>query len=254
MVYYFINVGTYFFTYLSYLTKIIIMPRLFLIPTTLANDIDHAGISQTQKVKHLQYFIVETAKIARAHLKKLDLDTSLQQLHISELNKHSKNLEELIKPLLDGHDMGLISDCGMPAIADPGSKIVQLAHKHQVQVCPLAGPSSLMMALMASGVNGQRFAFTGYLPIDSVDRKAHIRRLEELVIKYDQSQIIIETPFRNNQLLLALVETLSPQICISISINLMNETEYVMSKTAGEWKKVLPDINKQEAVFIIGAN
>src|SRR5579863_5576347 len=230
------------------------MARLFLIPTTLANNIDQAGTTQTSKIKHLQYFIVETAKIARAHLKQLGLDTPLQQLNISELNKHSQNIEELIKPLLDGHDVGLISDCGMPAIADPGSKIVRLVHKHQIQVCPLAGPSSLMMALMASGVNGQSFAFTGYLPIDNGERKKQIKRLEELVLKYGQSQIIIETPFRNNQLLQALVETLSPQICISISTNLMNENELVVSKSVSEWKKKLPDINKQEAVFVIGFN
>jgi len=228
------------------------MARLFLIPTTLANNIDHAGTTQISKIKHLQHFIVETAKTARAHLKQLDLDTPLQQLNISELNKHSQNIEELIKPLLDGHDVGLISDCGMPAIADPGSKIVSLAHKHHIQVCPLAGPSSLMMALMASGFNGQSFAFTGYLPIDNVERKKQIKRLEELVLKHGQSQIIIETPFRNNQLLQALVETLSSQICISISTNLMNENECVISKSVSEWKKKLPDINKQEAVFVIG--
>ena len=146
------------------------MPNLFLIPTTLANNINHAAISQPERIKHLQYFIVETAKTARAHLKQLNLDTPLQQLQISELNKHSKNLPELIKPLLEGHDVGLISDCGMPAIADPGSQIVKLAHKHQITVCPLAGPSSLMMALMASGVNGQSFAFTGYIPVDGKER------------------------------------------------------------------------------------
>ncbi|MCC2625290.1 MAG: hypothetical protein K0R14_1163 [Burkholderiales bacterium] len=228
------------------------MAYLFLIPTTLANDIDHAGITQTEKIKHLQYFIVETAKTARAHLKQLHLDTPLQQLNISELNKHSHDIAQLIKPLLDGQDVGLISDCGMPAIADPGSKVVRLAHKHQIQVCPLAGPSSLMMALMASGMNGQSFAFTGYLPIDNIDRKKQIKRLEELVLKYDQSQIVIETPFRNNQLLQSLVETLAPQVCISISTNLMNKNECVISKNVSEWKKKLPDINKQEAVFIIG--
>lgn len=228
------------------------MPRLFLIPTTLAGNIDNAGIIQTQKVRHVQYFIVETAKIARAHLKQLALCTPLQQLHISELNKHSQNIKELIKPLLDGHDVGLISDCGMPAIADPGSKIVKLAHNYGIQVCPFAGPSSLMMALMASGVNGQSFAFTGYLPIDEKERKAQIKRLEELIIKYGQSQIIIEAPFRNNQLLKSLVENLPPQICISISTNLMNENEQNICKNVLEWRKSLPDINKQEAVFVIG--
>jgi 16S rRNA (cytidine1402-2'-O)-methyltransferase len=228
------------------------MTRLFLIPTTLANNIDHAGIIQTQKIKHLQYFIVETAKIARAHLKQLNLSTSLQQLHISELNKHSQNIEELVRPLLSGNDVGLISDCGMPAIADPGNKIVQLAHKHAIQICPIAGPSSLMMALMASGLNGQNFAFTGYLPIDAEERKTHIKRLEELIVKYNQSQIIIETPFRNNQLLQSLIDTLSPQIHISISTNLMNDNEQNVCKSVAQWKKALPDINKQEAVFVIG--
>jgi 16S rRNA (cytidine1402-2'-O)-methyltransferase len=228
------------------------MARLFLIPTTLANNVDHAGIIQTEKIKHLQYFIVETAKIARSHLKQLGLNTPLQQLHISELNKHSQDTIELIKPLLDGHDVGLLSDCGMPAIADPGSVIVRLAHKHHIQICPMPGPSSLMMALMASGVNGQSFAFNGYLPIEAGERKKQIKRLEELTVKYGQSQIIIETPFRNNQLLQSLVETLAPQIFISISINLMNENEYIISKSVQEWGKKLPDINKQEAVFIIG--
>lgn len=230
------------------------MSHLFLIPTTLATNIDHAAITQTEKIKHLQHFIVETAKVARAHLKELKLDTPLQQLHIAELNKHTQDIATLIRPLLDGFDVGLISDCGMPAIADPGSKIVQLAHKYQIEVCPLAGPSSLLMALMASGVNGQNFAFAGYLAIDSGKRKIQIKRLEELVLTYGQSQIIIEAPFRNKQLFQCLVEILAPQICISISINLMDKNEQTISKSVLEWKNTsVPDINKQEVVFVIGS-
>lgn len=230
------------------------MPKLYLIPTTLANNIDIAGITNTQTIEHLQYFIVETPKIARSHLKCLNLTTQLQQLHIAELNKHNKEIEELIKPLLNGNDMGLISDCGMPAIADPGSKIVRTAHNHKIQVCPLAGPSSLMMALMASGMNGQKFAFAGYLPIDNSERKKEIRRLEELIVKYDQTQIIIETPFRNNQLLTSLLEILPSNLYISISVNLMQEDEQIMCKNVAGWKKCpLPDLNKKEVVFILGA-
>lgn len=231
------------------------MSRLFLIPTTLSNNIDHAGItaSQIEQIKHVQYFIVETPKTARAHLKQLGLTTPLQQLNISELNKHAQSIDELIKPLLSGHDVGLISDCGMPAIADPGSKIVKLAHRHKIKVCPLSGPNSLMMALMASGVNGQNFAFTGYIPTDSIKRKACIKRLEDAAIKFSQSQIIIETPFRNNQLLASLLETLSPNTRLSVSVNLMSENEQIISKNIEEWRSYpIPDIHKQEAVFVIG--
>jgi len=232
------------------------MTKLFLIPTTLSNTTSQCVLLpyQLQQIKHLKYFIVETAKTARTHLKQLNLDTPLQELDIQELNKHQKDLDSLIKQLLNGQDVGLISDCGMPAIADPGSQIVRLAHQHNITVIPFAGPSSLLMALMASGVNGQSFAFTGYIPVDVDKRVAKLKQLQDLVLKYDQSQIIIEAPFRNLQLLKALIDNLSPQIILSIAINLMQANEQIISKSIKNWKILteLPDIHKQEAVFVIG--
>jgi 16S rRNA (cytidine1402-2'-O)-methyltransferase len=232
------------------------MAKLFLIPTTLSNNIDQCVLLpyQLEQIKHLKYFIVETAKIARMHLKQLTLNTPLQELDIQELNKHQKDLNSLIQPLLNGQDMGLISDCGMPAIADPGSGIVRLAHLHNITVIPFAGPNSLLMALMASGVNGQSFTFTGYLPVDSAERIVRLKQLQDLVLKYHQSQIIIEAPFRNQQLLTALIDSLSPQIILSIAINLMQTNEQIISKSIKNWKTLseLPNIHKQETVFILG--
>ena len=232
------------------------MAKLFLIPTTLSNTINQCELLpyQLEQIKYLKYFIVETAKIARMHLKQFNLNTPLQELEIQELNKHQKDLNSIIKPLLDGHDVGLISDCGMPAIADPGSAIVRLAHLHNVTVIPFAGPNSLLMALMASGVSGQNFAFTGYLPVNTQERLNKLKQLQELVLKYHQSQIIIEVPFRNGQLLTALIDNLAPQITLSIAINLMQANEQIISKSIKNWRLQagLPDVHKQEAVFVIG--
>lgn len=232
------------------------MAKLYLIPTSISSNIDNNVLlpQQLLEIKHLQYFIVETAKTARQHIKQLELNSSLQDLNIQELNKHNQNLNELIKPLLKGNDVGLISDCGVPAIADPGSQIVNLCHKNGITVIPLVGPSSILLALMASGVNGQSFAFNGYLPIEHIARITKIKHLQELIIKYNQSQIIIEAPFRNQQLLDILIKTLSSNIILSIAINLMSKNENIISKEIKDWQnlKTLPSIHKQEVVFIIG--
>lgn len=232
------------------------MTKLYLIPTTLANPIEsHALLnSQLEQIQHLHYFIVETAKIGRQHIKQLGLNEALQTLSITELNKHQENLQELIQPLLDGNDVGLMSDCGLPAIADPGSKIVRLAHQHNIEVVPLIGPSSLLLALMSSGVNGQSFAFNGYIPIDKDERINKIRQLQKLIKEFSQSQIIIETPFRNIQLFEQLISTLSDDIILSLATNLMSLEQKILSHSIKEWKTLanLPDIHKQEVVFVIG--
>lgn len=231
-------------------------PTLFLIPTTLSPNIDHHILTESQisLIKHLQYFIVETPKTARLHIKQLNLNTLLQDLTIYELNKHQQNLNDMIKPLLNGHDTGLISDCGMPAIADPGSTIVKLIHQHNIHIKPLSGASSILMALMASGVNGQSFAFNGYLPIDTNSRTKQIKNMQDNIIKHNQSQIFIETPFRNQQLLQFLIDTLNNNITLCIAINLMSDTEQIISRPISQWKKTtaLPHVNKQEVVFVIG--
>lgn len=232
------------------------MATLFLIPTSLLSPITKPGILEHQidEIKHLTHFIVETAKIGRAHLKALSLNTPICDLDIQELNKHQQDLRQLMSPLLAGNDVGLLSDCGMPGIADPGNIVVKEAHKLGITVKPLAGASSLLMALMASGVNGQNFAFVGYLPVKQEMQQKRIKALELLVKQNDQSQIMIEAPFRNNALLKSLVANLDINIQLSISVNLMCENEYTMSQPISQWRKMspLPDLHKQEVVFVIG--
>jgi 16S rRNA (cytidine1402-2'-O)-methyltransferase len=232
------------------------MSKLFLIPTTLSNEINHNALLPTQikQIQHLKYFIVETAKVARQHLKQLDLDTPIQELNLQELNKHEQDLNTLIKPLLDGHDVGLLSDCGAPAIADPGSQVVQLAHQHGVIVIPLVGPCSIILALMASGANGQSFCFNGYLPIDSIKRREKLKHLQNLILEQQQSQIFIETPFRNQQLFSSLLEQLRPDIVLTIAINLMHENQQILSHPVKQWQKIKSTINlhKQEVIFVLG--
>jgi 16S rRNA (cytidine1402-2'-O)-methyltransferase len=232
------------------------MAKLFLIPTTLANPINGHVLTNEQLtlINHLNIFIVETAKIGRQHLKQLNLSNSLQSLTIMELNKHQQELVELINPLLNGNDVGILSDCGLPAVADPGNQIVRLAHENNIEVVPLIGPSSLLLALMSSGVNGQSFAFNGYLPIDKLERKQKLDYLVSQVNKISQSQIIIEAPFRNQQLLEILVHGLPNNFILSLAINLMNSEQKVISHTIKKWKDLskLPDINKQEVVFVFG--
>ena len=232
------------------------MAKLFLIPTTLANPINGHVLTNEQinSIKHLDTFIVETAKIGRQHLKQLDLNNPLQSLTIMELNKHQQDLVELISPLLKGKDVGLLSDCGLPAVADPGNQVVRLAHDNNIEVVPLIGPSSLLLALMSSGVNGQYFAFNGYLPIDKLERKQKLDYLISGVNNMSQSQIIIEAPFRNQQLLETLVSELPSNFILSVAINLMNIEQKVISHSIKKWKTVpvLPDINKKEVVFVFG--
>lgn len=232
------------------------MAKLFLIPTTLSNNINNNALLnyQLEQIKHLKHFVVETAKIARQHLKCLNLNCTIQELHIQELNKHICDVGMLIKPLLDGYDMGLISDCGMPAVADPGSILVQHAHLHDIEVVPFVGPSSLMLALMASGVNGQSFAFNGYLPIDNQQKRHKILQLQDLILKHKQSQIIIEAPFRNNQLFESLVAVLDRNIMLCTAVNLMQDSQRIISKAIDNWRKEtnLPDFHKQEVVFVLG--
>ena len=232
------------------------MTKLFLIPTTLANPIYSNAVLLTQLplIHHLKYFIVETAKTGRAHLKHLNLNTPIQELNIQELNKHQEDLGNLIAQLLSGQDMGLISDCGLPAIADPGNKVVRLAHEHGIEVVPLVGPSSLMLALMASGLNGQSFAFNGYLPIDKTVRLDKIKHLVKQVSEFGQSQIFIETPFRNQQLFETLINTLPGGCILGVAINLMCNNQQIIAKTINKWKleNTLPVLHKQEVVFVFG--
>lgn len=229
------------------------MATLYLIPTTLAQTIEHHVLisQQWELIKDLKHFIVETPKIGRSHLKALNLSNTLQNLNIMELNKHHQQLEKLIAPLLEGHDLGLLSDCGSPAIADPGSAIVRLAQIHHITVYPLTGPNSLIMALMSSGLNGQNFKFNGYLPFDDAII-SKLKNLERLVILENSSQIFIETPFRAQKLLQVLLNNLDLALKLCLAIELMSPEQQILTKSIKQWRAQTIDLTKKEVVFIIG--
>ena len=202
-------------------------------------------------VKSLIFFIAENGKSARGFLK-LCQYSDISKAAISELNEHTKNndLGALLKPLLDGNNMGLLSDAGCPGIADPGAEVVKLAHEKQIQVVPLVGPSSILLTAMASGFNGQNFAFNGYLPIEKSQRSKKIKELELLAVKNNQSQFFIETPYRNNAVFDDLIRNLSPQTLLCLGINLTTATEKIITKCISDWKKEeMPEVNKVPVVF-----
>lgn len=229
--------------------------KLFLIPTPISPEnltwVLPAGVRQC--VASLSYFIVEHPKTARQFLKQLDGEQPLQALHMQTLNEHTspKALEGLLEPLLAGHDTGLLSEAGCPAIADPGAGLIRLAHKNNITVMPLVGPSSILLALMASGLNGQRFAFHGYLPVESVARAGRIVELEKLSIRLQQTQIFIEAPYRNQKLLEQLADVCRDTTDLCVASHLTFSNESVTTKSIKEWRGALPDINKMPAIFLL---
>lgn len=230
------------------------MAKLFLIPTSLNPQIDSCAIlpAQQQLLKDLNYFIVETAKIGRQHIKQLQLTTPLQQLNILELNKHKQDYSALIAPLQQGNDVGLISDCGCPAVADPGGRVVAIAHELGHEVIPLVGPSSILLTLMASGLNGQNFSFIGYLPAEPTTRKSQLKNLEQNILRNKSTYIFIETPFRNQHLFNALTTSINPEIKLCLGINLMSAYQQIITKTIQEWKKKPIVLDKKEVIFLVG--
>lgn len=228
---------------------------LYLIPTPLGEGLLEAAIPAEVRTlaARLDTFIVEQPKTARAFLKRVGTVMPLQQLMLLELSEHTKagELDTLIVPLLAGKDVGLISEAGCPAVADPGANLVRLAHRKDIRVVPLVGPSSIMLALMASGLNGQRFVFHGYLPVDKTERKKKLQELEAASRSRDETQIFIETPYRNRQLLEAIVDACNGETELCIARNLTTPDERVDTKTLVQWKKLTPEIDKQPAVFLL---
>ena len=230
------------------------MSKLYLIPTTLNPEITSNALVEFQhaQIKHLTNFIVETAKIGRAHLKQLNLNLPLQQLNVLELNKHKQDYSALIKPLIDGQDVGLISDCGCPAIADPGSRVVSIAHEMGFTVVPLVGPSSILLTLMASGLNGQNFSFIGYLPGEPTARKDKLKQLEIKILREKVTYIFIEAPFKNQRTIDAVLSSLDAEVKICLGINLMTPQEKIITKSVTEWKNRKIELDKEEVIFLIG--
>ena len=231
------------------------MASLYLIPTTLGDQRIDSVLPNANSliVKSIQYFIVEEIRTARRYLKRVDTSINIDELNFNELNEHTRKqgLEELLAPLFNGFDVGIISEAGCPGVADPGAELVKLAHEKNIRVIPLVGPSSVLLALMASGMNGQNFAFLGYLPVKKIDRIKKIREIEKQSLTENQTQIFIEAPYRNIQLLEDLITTLNENTRLCIAADLTLETEFIRSKTIASWKKAVPDINKRPAIFLI---
>jgi 16S rRNA (cytidine1402-2'-O)-methyltransferase len=230
--------------------------KLYLIPTILGEGTQEATLPTTilKAIKEIDVFIVENLRTARRHIKKLDRDKNIDATTFYSYGKYDTlNLEQDFLPhILSGQNVGLLSEAGLPCVADPGSKIVAYAHDFQIDVVPFVGPSSILLALMASGLNGQNFAFTGYLPIDKSERTKILKQLEELVKKTGQTQIFMETPYRNNQLIETLLKTCSNNTKLCTASDITLPTENIKTKTIAEWKQTKINLDKKPTIFLIG--
>jgi len=229
---------------------------LFLIPVPLGPTPPSDVLPTTviERVRPLRHFVVENAKSARAFLKATGTDAPLQQLELSELNEHTRKdeLERLLAPLLNGHDTGLLSEAGCPAVADPGADLVALAQNRGIRVSPLVGPSSLLLALMGSGLNGQCFAFHGYLPAKDNDRQKSLHDLETESRKRRQTQIFIETPYRNQAMFDAILKACQPGTRLTLATDLTGTGESIRTRTIAAWKKETPpDFERRPTVFLL---
>jgi len=229
--------------------------KLYLIPTTMGECDPMDVLPQTIKrtIDFIDHYIVENDKTARKSIKEVNPDKKQADLVLFTLNKRTEVKEHLdfMKPLLEGKPMGLMSEAGCPGVADPGAVIVKLAHEKGIQVVPLVGPSSILLAMMASGMNGQSFTFHGYLPIEKDEKRASFKTLERISFEKNQSQIFIETPYRNNKLLEDLIATLHPETHLCIATDITLPTEYIKTKKIASWKKETIDLHKRPTIFII---
>lgn len=232
--------------------------KLYLIPVTLGESNPFDVLPETVKrtIEFIDYYIVENEKTARRFIKSVLPEKVQSSLHLSTLNKHTEIAEhnQMIQPCIEGKNVGLMSEAGCPGVADPGAAIVKIAHEKGIQVVPLVGPSSILLAMMGSGMNGQSFAFNGYLPIDKGEKKAALKNFEQLSFSKNQSQLFIETPYRNNKLLEAVLQTLQPNTLLCIACDLTLPTEYIKTLRVADWKKTTIDLHNRPAIFIIHKN
>jgi 16S rRNA (cytidine1402-2'-O)-methyltransferase len=230
--------------------------NLYLIPTTLGDENPFRVLPSEIKtiVACIKHYIVEDERSARRFLRKIDPEIIIDNLIFKELNKRTRydDMVLYLNPIFEGNNVGIISEAGCPGVADPGADAVKVAHQKGIVVKPLVGPSSILLSLMASGLNGQSFAFVGYIPVKHPARGKTIRHLEHRSLYEDQTQIFIETPYRNNVLLSDLVKTLDEKTRLCVACDLTLETEYIKTQSIREWKKELPDLHKRPAIFLIG--
>jgi 16S rRNA (cytidine1402-2'-O)-methyltransferase len=232
------------------------MAELYLVPNVLSEG-DWQNVLPAKifpVVTQTRYFIVENIRTARRFLKQVNRDIDIDRLVFFELNKHTEpgEIPGFLEPMKEGENVAVISEAGCPGVADPGADVVKLAHEKGCKVVPLVGPSSIVLALMASGMNGQNFAFNGYLPVNSNERSRAISNLEKKVKNSGQTQIFIETPYRNNQLVNDLLKTCSSSTLLCIAANLTGKNEFVVTKTIEQWQGKVPELHKQPAIFLIG--
>jgi 16S rRNA (cytidine1402-2'-O)-methyltransferase len=231
-------------------------PSLYLIPVPISDKSPLIILSQEvlQILNSIDVFIVENINTARKFLKRAGVEINQYKPEFYILDEHTSEseLSGLLLPLKEGRDIGLMSEAGMPALADPGEDFIYLAHQSGFKVIPLPGPSSIIMALIASGLNGQNFAFNGYLPVKKNDRVRIIKKLEERIYREKQTQIFMETPYRNMALLEDLIRSCNPKTLLCIATNISGDDEFILTKPIGYWKKKLPDIHKKPTVFILG--
>jgi len=228
---------------------------LYLIPCPMGEvpPLAVLPISVKKAIEKIDHYIVEHEKNTRRFIKSIVPEKKQPNLHFQEINKFTREEEipSMLNPCLEGFDVGVISDAGCPGIADPGARAVESAHDLGIRVIPLVGPSSILLAMMASGLNGQNFAFNGYLPIDKRERKVELKRLEKISKSHNQAQLFIETPYRNNQMLASLIQNLTPDTKICVAADITLPTEYIKTTTAAQWKKIKVDLHKRPTLFII---
>ena len=229
--------------------------KLILIPNLLGDSNYRDAINEKiiQTLKETNFFVVENIRSARRYIKKIIPEKSIDEITFFSYGKYD-NLDlknDFLQNILTGNDIGLISEAGVPAVADPGSKIIEYAHKFNIQVKPLVGPSSILLAIMSSGMNGQNFAFNGYLPINSKEQIKKIKQLENLSKKTGQTQIFMETPYRNNKLLKTLTNVCWDNTMLCVASNITQENESIITKSILEWKTLKINIDKQPSIFLI---
>lgn len=229
-------------------------PILYLIPNTLGDSTLESVIPAelANTIRSIKFFIVENIRNARRYLSKTG-GFVIDDLTFFELNKHTpkEEMSKFLEPLKNGFSMGIISEAGLPGIADPGADIVALAHQKNFHVKPLVGPSSILLALIASGMNGQSFVFHGYLPIKPHERVKKIKQIEAVSERENQSQIFMETPYRNQKFLADILQTCQQNTRLCIAADITLETEFIHTKTIGEWKKQIPDLQKRPTIFVL---
>lgn len=232
-----------------------VLGQLYLIPTALGEtELNRILPSYNAEiVSALKFFIVEDVRTARRFLKQVNREINIDELTFFILNQHTKpeEISSFLKPLKDGNDLGIISEAGCPAIADPGADVVALAQQQNIKVIPLIGPSSILLSLMGSGFNGQSFAFLGYLPVQQSDKVKALKKMESRIYFEHQTQIFIETPYRNMKMLEDILSTCQSNTKLCIAVDITLETEFIKTKTIAEWKKQKPDLNKRPCIFLI---